>query len=68
MTELSLIAARERTERATPELARRPRRRRRLGPGRTSAGGLAVGPLLLLAAWTAGSATGIVDPATLSPP
>jgi sulfonate transport system permease protein len=67
MTQLSLATSRERTEPAA-DLAPRPRRRRRLGPGRTSARGLAVGPLLLLAAWTAGSATGLVDPATLSPP
>jgi sulfonate transport system permease protein len=65
MTELSLVAPREHT---AAELAPRPRRRRRLGPGRTTARGLALGPLLLLAAWTVGSATGLVDPATLSPP
>ncbi|TQM36147.1 ABC transporter permease [Pseudonocardia cypriaca] len=68
MTELSLATSRERAEPAVAELTPRPRRRRRLGPGRTSARGLAVGPLLLLAAWTVGSATGLVDPATLSPP
>jgi sulfonate transport system permease protein len=68
MTELSLTVARERTEPRPAELAPRPRRRRRLGPGRTTAHGLALGPLLLLAAWTVGSATGLVDPATLSPP
>lgn len=68
MTQLSLAASREHAEPASADLAPRPRRRRRLGPGRTSARGLAVGPLLLLAAWTAGSATGLVDPATLSPP
>ena len=68
MTELSLTVVRERTEPTAAELAPRPRRRRRLGPGRTTARGLALGPLLLLAAWTVGSATGLVDPATLSPP
>jgi len=68
MTELSLAASPERTEPAAAVLAPRPRRRRRLGPGRTSARGLALGPLLLVAAWTVGSATGLVDPATLSPP
>jgi sulfonate transport system permease protein len=68
MTNLSLTVARERTEPAAAELAPRPRRRRRLGPGRTTARGLALGPLLLLASWTVGSATGLVDPATLSPP
>jgi sulfonate transport system permease protein len=65
MTELSLVAP---GEHAAAQLAPRPRRRRRLGPGRTSGRALAAGPLLLLAAWTAGSATGLVDPATLSPP
>jgi sulfonate transport system permease protein len=68
MTELSLTTSRERAQPAPAELAPRPRRRRRLGPGRTSTRGLALGPLLLLAAWTVGSATGLVDPATLSPP
>jgi sulfonate transport system permease protein len=68
MTELSLTVVRERTEPTATELAPRPRRRRRLGPGRTTARGLALGPLLLLAAWTVGSATGLIDPATLSPP
>lgn len=68
MTDLSIIVARERTEPRAAVLAPRPRRRRRLGPGRTTARGLALGPLLLLASWTVGSATGLVDPATLSPP
>lgn len=68
MTDLSITVARERTEPRAAVLAPRPRRRRRLGPGRTTARGLALGPLLLLASWTVGSATGLVDPATLSPP
>jgi sulfonate transport system permease protein len=68
MTDLSLAVSREHAEPAAAELAPRPRRRRRLGPGRTTARGLALGPLLLLASWTVGSATGLVDPATLSPP
>jgi sulfonate transport system permease protein len=53
---------------APPSLTPRPRRRHRLGPGPTSARALAVGPLLLLVAWTAGSATGLIEPETLSPP
>jgi sulfonate transport system permease protein len=56
------------TERAQPPLAPRPRRRRRLGPGPTSARALVVGPLLLLVAWTLGSATGLIEPETLSAP
>ena len=71
MTELSLTAPRERDARpagADPRLAPRPRLRRRLGPGRTTTRGLALGPALLVAAWFAGSATGVLDPATLSPP
>jgi sulfonate transport system permease protein len=68
MTDLSLTVAREHTEPTAAELTPRPRRRRRLGPGRTTARGLALGPLLLLASWTVGSATRLVDPATLSPP
>jgi sulfonate transport system permease protein len=66
MTELKVA---ERTAPAAPPpLAPRPRRRRRLGPGPTSARTLAVGPLLLLVAWTVGSAAGVIEPETLSPP
>ena len=71
MTQLSVSAPRARTAPASgadERLAVRPRVRRRLGPGRTSARGLALGPLLLVVAWVAGSATGALDPATLSPP
>jgi sulfonate transport system permease protein len=68
MTDVSLTAARDRTEPRAAQLAPRPHRGRRLGRGRTTTRGLALGPLLLLAAWTVGSATGLVDPATLSPP
>lgn len=46
----------------------RPRARRRLAPPRATARWLALGPGLLVAAWVAGSATGVIDPATLSPP
>ena len=71
MTELSLTRPRSRARpvpTAPAALAPRPGRRRRLGPGRAVPGGRALGPLLLLAAWAAASATGLLDPATLSPP
>ena len=42
--------------------------RRRLGPGRTLPFGAALGPLLLLAIWTIGSATGFIDERVLSSP
>lgn len=40
----------------------------RLGPGRPIPFGSALGPLLLLLAWTAGSVTGALDPETLPAP
>lgn len=43
-------------------------RRRRLGPGRAIKFGGALGPLLLLAIWSAGSATGLIDHRILSAP
>ncbi|MCU1626643.1 MAG: alkanesulfonate transporter subunit [Pseudonocardia sp.] len=71
MTELSLTRPREHA-RSVPEagtrLAPRPRRGRRLGPGRAVPGALLVGPVLLLIAWILGSGTGLLDPNTLSPP
>lgn len=42
--------------------------RRRLGPGRTLRLGSLLGPLLLLALWLVGSATGLLDERTLSAP
>jgi sulfonate transport system permease protein len=42
--------------------------RRRLGPGRRIPLGLLIGPVVLLAAWFAGSASGVLDPRTLSAP
>lgn len=42
--------------------------RRRLGPGRRIPFGFAIGPLLLIVAWCVGSATGALDPRTLSEP
>lgn len=54
-----------RTRTPTP----RPLRRRpRLGPGRRIPGGALLGPALLLVAWAAGSATGLLDPRVLSAP
>ncbi|MFC6020810.1 ABC transporter permease [Plantactinospora solaniradicis] len=44
------------------------RRRRRLGPGRPIPFGAALGPLLLLAVWSLGSLTGVLDERTLSAP
>ncbi len=65
-TQRSVVPATERAQ--PPPLAPRPRRRHRLGPGPTSARALVVGPLLLLVAWTLGSATGLIEPETLSTP
>jgi sulfonate transport system permease protein len=42
--------------------------RRRLGPGRRIRLGFALGPVTLLAIWIVGSATGFIDPRTLSEP
>ncbi|WP_246081937.1 ABC transporter permease [Nocardioides litoris] len=43
-------------------------RLRRLGPGRRVPGGILLGPVLLLAGWVVGSATGLLDERTLSAP
>lgn len=43
-------------------------RRRRLGPGARIPYGRVLGPLLLLALWGAGSATGVLDPRIVSAP
>ncbi|MBF6195609.1 ABC transporter permease [Nocardia implantans] len=51
-----------------PVPAKRKPTRPRLGPGRPIPFGIAVGPLLLIAAWVAGSATGTLDPETLPAP
>lgn len=42
--------------------------RRRLGPGRPIPYGRALGPVLLLAVWAGGSATGLIDARNLSAP
>jgi sulfonate transport system permease protein len=41
---------------------------KRLGPGRRRQGAAALGPVVLLAAWAVGSASGVLDPRTLSAP
>lgn len=43
-------------------------RRRRLGPGKPIKFGAAIGPVLLLAVWSVGSATGWIDERVLSAP
>lgn len=58
---------RGRTE-ARPALAKRKPARPRLGPGRPIPFGIALGPVLLIAAWVLGSATGTLDPETLPAP
>ncbi|MFF1692377.1 ABC transporter permease [Streptomyces sp. NPDC058257] len=62
----SLTKAAARTE--PVQVRRRPPRRRRLGPGRPIPYGWAIGPLLLLAFWSAGSAAGFIDARNLSAP
>jgi sulfonate transport system permease protein len=71
-------AAEDPTRGATPDTDRAPALggtpvderpvARRLGPGRRRRHAAALGPLLLLAVWTAGSASGLLDPRTLSAP
>jgi sulfonate transport system permease protein len=54
-------------EPATLTVDERPLRRR-LGLGRRRRGAAALGPVLLLVLWVAGSLTGVLDPRTLSAP
>jgi sulfonate transport system permease protein len=60
----TLPGVRSRTEQAANESPVR----RRLGPGRPIRFGAAVGPVLLLAIWSIGSAVGWLDPRVLSAP
>jgi sulfonate transport system permease protein len=60
---LSGVRAEERAKTAQPV-----RRRRRLGPGKPIKFGAAIGPVLLLAIWSIGSAVGWLDPRVLSAP
>jgi sulfonate transport system permease protein len=41
---------------------------KRLGPGRRRQGAAALGPVVLLVVWVVGSASGLIDPRTLSAP
>ena len=50
------------------EPAAAARTRRRLGPGRPIPYGRVIGPVLVLAAWAAASATSVLDPRLLSAP
>lgn len=59
------------TKNAAPSsdvLKPRKTKRRRLGPGKTIPYGLAIGPVLLLVAWIALSAAGLLDERTLPAP
>ncbi|MGV9854652.1 ABC transporter permease [Streptomyces sp. NPDC003442] len=62
--------SRAKTTKTAPATGNAGRRvaRRRLGPGRPIPYGRALGPLLLLAVWSAGSATGLIDARNLSAP
>ncbi|MFE9884705.1 ABC transporter permease [Streptomyces scopuliridis] len=74
--ELAVTTAAHDTATAPPRPTSQPkgrpagqrRARRRLGPGRPIRYGWAVGPLLLLALWSAGSAAGLIDARNLSAP
>ncbi|TDU89662.1 sulfonate transport system permease protein [Kribbella voronezhensis] len=61
---LTGVRAEERASAAT----RPVRRRRRLGPGKPIRFGAAIGPVLLLAIWSIGSAVDWLDPRVLSAP
>ncbi|HEY0471293.1 MAG TPA: ABC transporter permease [Kribbella sp.] len=60
--------SRVRTEREETARVQPLRRRRRLGPGKPIKFGAAIGPVLLLAIWSIGSAVGWLDPRVLSAP
>jgi sulfonate transport system permease protein len=62
----SLSGVRAGREQATS--AQAVRRRRRLGPGKPIRFGAVIGPVLLLAIWSIGSAVGWIDPRVLSAP
>ena len=66
---MTTLTSPTRTERSTATLTvdQRPEARR-LGPGRPRRFAAVLGPLVLLAAWAAGSATGLIDPRTLTAP
>ncbi|SNS67052.1 ABC transporter permease [Rhodococcoides kyotonense] len=60
--------ARTRPTAPTSALKKRKTKRRRLGPGKAIPYGLAIGPVLLLVAWIAASAAGVLDSETLPAP
>jgi sulfonate transport system permease protein len=55
-------------ENASGLSARPAARRRRLGPGKRIPYGRVLGPVLILAVWSAASATGVLDPRLVSAP
>ncbi|MFJ8822720.1 ABC transporter permease [Streptomyces sp. NPDC102467] len=70
---MSTTALEQRAATAAPaDQAGRPRpparKRRKLGPGRPVPYGWAIGPLLLLAVWAAGSGAGLIDARSLPAP
>lgn len=67
MTVQSVQSVSNKRLRAGGELAP-ARRRRRLGPGKRIPYGRVLGPVLLLAIWSAASATGVLDPRLVSAP
>jgi len=56
------------TEKASGLSPRPAARRRRLGPGKRIPYGRVLGPVLILAVWSAASATGVLDPRLVSAP
>jgi sulfonate transport system permease protein len=60
--------SRVRSGREQAASAQTVRRRRRLGPGKPIRFGAVIGPVLLLAIWSIGSAVGWIDPRVLSAP
>lgn len=67
MTAQSLSSVRSKIRPTSPPDPR-PARRRRLAPGKRIPYGKVLGPVLILAVWSAASATGILDPRLVSPP
>jgi sulfonate transport system permease protein len=62
------LATTRTTDDAPPRAPAARRGSRRLGPGRPIPFGPVIGPVLLLLLWSAGSATGLIDPRILSAP
>ena len=71
MTIIDIARPRQSSTAATPPVALAVDERplaKRLGPGRRRQGAAALGPVVLLVAWVVGSASGVLDPRTLSAP